>query len=235
MKYEILNRINSPADLKVLSDDEISLLSDEIRAFLIENVERTGGHLASNLGVVELSLAIHRVFDSPKDHVIFDVGHQAYVHKLITGRRERFDVLRRPGGLSGFTLRRESCHDPFGAGHSSTSVSAALGFAEADRLSGSDSFTVCVIGDGAYTGGMVHEALNNCKPDLPLIIILNENGMSISHNRGMFASYLARVRISERYLKWKESTNTVLEKVPFIGKGLKRFLTFVKTKIKKII
>ncbi len=235
MSYEILNRINSPSDLKALSEEELALLSGEIREFLVEHVEKTGGHLASNLGVVELSLAIHRVFDSPRDHIIFDVGHQAYVHKLITGRREGFDALRRPGGLSGFTLRRESCHDPFGAGHSSTSVSAALGFAEGDRLSGSDSYTVCVIGDGAYTGGMVHEALNNCKPDLPLVIILNENGMSISHNRGTFASYLARVRISERYLKWKQSTNTALEKIPLVGKSLKRFITFIKSKIKRII
>lgn len=235
MSYEILNGINSPADLKALDEDKLPYLSDEIREFLVEHIGRTGGHLASNLGVVELSLAIHRVFDSPSDHIIFDVGHQAYVHKLITGRRERFDTLRRPGGLSGFTLRRESEHDPFGAGHSSTSVSAALGFAEADKLSGAKSSTVCVIGDGAYTGGMVHEALNNCKPDLPLIIVLNENGMSISHNRGTFASYIARVRISERYLKWKQSTNTVLDKIPLIGKGLRNFLTFVKTKIKKVL
>lgn len=235
MSYELLEKINSPSDLKALDPRDIPRLAQEIRAFLIEHVGRTGGHLASNLGVVELTLAIHHVFDSPSDHVIFDVGHQAYVHKLLTGRREGFDTLRRPGGLSGFTLRRESEHDPFGAGHSSTSVSAALGFAEADRLSGSDSTTVCVIGDGAYTGGMVHEALNNCKPDLPLVIVLNENGMSISHNRGTFASYLARVRISERYLRWKQGTNSALEKIPLIGKGLKRFLTFVKTKIKKII
>ncbi len=235
MSYELLEKINSPSDLKALDPRDIPRLAQEIRAFLIDHVGRTGGHLASNLGVVELTLAIHRVFDSPSDHVIFDVGHQAYVHKLLTGRREGFDTLRRPGGLSGFTLRRESEHDPFGAGHSSTSVSAALGFAEADRLSGSDSTTVCVIGDGAYTGGMVHEALNNCKPDLPLVIVLNENGMSISHNRGTFASYLARVRISERYLRWKQGTNSALEKIPLIGKGLKRFLTFVKTKIKKII
>lgn len=235
MSYKILEKINSPADLKELSEEDVLLLSDEVREFLVEEVEKTGGHLASNLGVVELTLAIHRVFDSPKDHIIFDVGHQAYVHKIVTGRRERFEDLRRPGGLSGFTLRRESEHDPFGAGHSSTSVSAALGFAEADRLSGKSCYTVCVIGDGAYTGGMVHEALNNCKPDLPLVIILNENGMSISHNRGTFASYLARVRISERYLKWKRNTNTALEKIPLIGEGLKRFLTFVKKKIKKVL
>ena len=150
-------------------------LADEIRAFLVEHVTETGGHLASNLGVVELSIALHRVFDCPHDHIIFDVGHQSYIHKLLTGRREAFSTLRQPGGLSGFTRREESEYDAFGAGHSSTSVSAAVGFAEADKLSGSDAFSVAVVGDGAFTGGMIHEALNNCRGDLNLIIILNEN------------------------------------------------------------
>ena len=231
----ILDRINSPADLKALTDAEISELIPEIREFLISGVSSRGGHLASNLGVVELTLAIHRVFDSPKDRIIFDVGHQAYVHKLLTGRRERFSELRIPGGLSGFTTRRESEHDPFGAGHSSTSVSAALGFAEADRLCGEDRYTVCVIGDGAYTGGMVHEALNNCDPDLPMIIILNENGMSISTNKGTFARYLAGVRVSSGYQRWKSGTNNVLLKIPRIGKGLKRLLTATKERIKSLV
>ena len=235
MKYKFLENINSSADLKKLSRDDIPVLNAEIRAFLVENVERTGGHLASNLGVTELTVAVHRIFDSPRDHVVFDVGHQAYIHKLITGRRDRFDTLRTPGGLSGFTQRRESEHDPFGAGHSSTSLSAALGFAEADALAGSNAHTVCILGDGAYTGGMIHEALNNCKPELKMVIILNENGMSISHTRGRFTSLLSRVRISARYTGWKQGTTGFLERLPLLGKPIKRFLTFVKTKIKGVI
>ena len=235
MSYELLNQINSPQDLKKLPKSDMPRLAGEIREFLVESVGKTGGHLASNLGVTELTLAIHRVFDSPKDHVIFDVGHQAYVHKILTGRRDRFADLRKPGGLSGFTLRRESEHDPFGAGHSSTSVSAALGFAEADVLLKNDSHTVCVLGDGAYTGGMIHEALNNCKPDLKMIIIINENGMSISHTRGAFAHLLERVRISSKYAKLKRGTTTFLEKIPLIGRPIKKGLTFMKSKIKSII
>ena len=235
MKYNLLENINSPEDLKKLSDAEIAPLCDQIRSFLIDNVESTGGHLASNLGATELSVAIHRVFDSPKDHVIFDVGHQAYVHKLLTGRREAFSTLRTPGGLSGFTKMSESEHDAFGAGHSSTSVSAALGYAMADRLKGSDAYTVAVLGDGAYTGGMVHEALNNCDPDLKLIIILNENGMSISVNKGTFASYLSRVRISKRYRKWKKGARSVFSRIPLLGKPIQKFLTFVKNKFKNMV
>ena len=179
MKYELLEKINSISDVKALSCDDVERLCDEIRKFLIDKIGRSGGHLASNLGVVELTVALHRVFNSPDDHIIFDVGHQAYIHKLLTGRRDRFDDLRTPGGLSGFTSRRESLHDPFGAGHSSTSISAALGFAESDRFFGKDAYTVAVVGDGAFTGGMIHEALNNCKPELKLIIVLNENGIRL--------------------------------------------------------
>ena len=232
---KILDSINSPSDIKALDEDKLSLLAEEIREFLIDKVERNGGHLASNLGVIELTIAIHRVFDIPTDHLIFDVGHQSYVHKIFTERKDRFDKLRIPGGLSGFTSIKESEYDAFGAGHSSTALSAALGFAEADSLCGKSSHTVCVIGDGAYTGGMVHEALNNCKPELPLIIILNENGMSISNNRGTFASYLAGVRISQGYVKWKKSTNTLLEKIPLVGKGIKWLLSKTRDIVKGII
>ena len=235
MSYPFLDNINSPEDLKGLERKDIPALASEIRAFLIENVEKNGGHLASNLGVVELTLAIHRVFDSPDDHIIFDVGHQSYVHKLLTGRKGEFSSLRTSGGLSGFTSRRESEHDPFGAGHSSTSVSAALGFAEADALLGHKNYTVAVIGDGAYTGGMVHEALNNCRPELPLILILNENGMSISSNKGTFASYLSRVRISGKYRRWKEGTNNFFLRIPLIGKPIKKLLTFTKERIKRLV
>ena len=229
-----LDNINSPSDVRKLSREECVDLCDEIRDFLIKSSERRGGHLASNLGAVELTVALHRVFDSPKDRIIFDVGHQAYVHKLLTGRREAFDTLRVPGGLSGFTSRRESRHDPFGAGHSSTSLSAALGFAEADMLDGSERCTVCVIGDGAYTGGMIHEALNNCRSDLPVIIVLNENGMSISTVRGTFASYLSRVRTSEKYRNLKAASKRTLSKMP-LGSQIIRLLSFSKEKIKAII
>ncbi len=234
MSDKILSRINSPSDLKLVCEEDIPVLCDEIREFLIDNVGRQGGHLSSNLGICELTVAMHRVFDSPNDHFIFDVGHQSYVHKIITGRREAFSTLRRSGGLSGFTSMQESEHDAFGAGHSSTSISSALGYAEADRLKGSDNYTVAVLGDGAFTGGMVHEALNNCDPNLKLIIILNENGMSISVNKGRFASYLSGVRISKGYRSFKKNTKSAVSKIPLIGKPLSRFLTFVKTKFKNL-
>lgn len=233
MDQNLIEKINSPADLRAIPDKQIPAICTEIREFLVKNVPKTGGHLASNLGATEMTVAIHRVFDSPKDHIIFDVGHQSYVHKMLTGRRERFDTLRTTGGMSGFTKMSESEHDAFGAGHSSTSVSAALGFAEADRLAGSDAYTVAVVGDGAYTGGMVHEALNNCDPDLRLIIILNENGMSISMNKGSFARYLSGVRISKNYLRWKKGTKSLLEKVPLLGKPINKLLKATKNLFKR--
>ena len=233
MEKNLLDRVNSPEDVKGLSEKEAHQLCTEIREFLLNNVPKTGGHLASNLGATEMTVAIHRVFDSPKDHIIFDVGHQSYVHKILTGRRDRFDTLRTTGGLSGFTKMSESEHDAFGAGHSSTSVSAALGFAEADRLAGSDNYTVAVVGDGAYTGGMVHEALNNCDPDLRLVIILNENGMSISMNKGSFARYLSGVRISKNYRQWKKGTKSLLEKIPVVGKPINCLLKTAKNLFKK--
>lgn len=235
MEYQYLDRIDSPEDLKRLSSKEIPALNREIRDFLIRNTTEHGGHLASNLGVVELSVALHRVFDSPRDHVIWDVGHQSYVHKLLTGRRERFRDLRVPGGLSGFTKRSESEHDAFGAGHSSTSVSSALGFARADALCGSSAYTVAVIGDGAFTGGMVHEALNNVAPDMRLIIVLNENEMSISKNIGTFARYIARIRSSKSYNRVKKNTTSVLRRVPLIGKPLFRLGRWAKRLFKNLI
>lgn len=235
MKYNLLCDVNSPADIKKLNKKEIPELCEEIREFLIESTAECGGHLASNLGVVELTLAIHTVFDSPTDHIIFDVGHQSYVHKIITGRRDRFDDLRKPGGLSGFTSMRESEHDAFGAGHSSTSISAALGYAEADALSGRSCHTVCVTGDGAFTGGMIHEAINNCRKDLPLVIILNENGMSISSNKGAFASYLSRVRASKQYRKFKSSTKNFIDAIPLVGKPLHKLCSLIKRAVKRLI
>lgn len=231
-EHSCLEQISSPEDLKKIPAAQIPALCEEIRSFLIHRVNENGGHLASNLGVVELSIAIHRVFSSPRDHVIFDVGHQSYVHKLLTGRRDRFDTLRCDGGLSGFPKRSESAHDAFGTGHSSTSLSAALGFAEADKLAGSDAYTVCVFGDGAYTGGMIHEALNNSKKDLRLIIVLNENEMSISKNIGRFAKSLSKLRTSEGYFKTKSATASVLHKIPLIGKPLFSLLLRLKMSLK---
>ena len=230
-----LDRISSPEDLRHVPAKEIPALAGEIREYLIDTVSRTGGHLASNLGVVELTLALHRVFDTPTDRLIFDVGHQSYVHKLLTGRRDRFDLLRTPGGLSGFTRREESEYDPFGAGHSSTSVSAALGFARADRLQGRDTFTVAVIGDGAFTGGMVHEALNNCDKDLKLIIVLNENEMSISRNIGAFARHIAKIRNSKRYRRAKRDTGSFLKHIPLIGRGVFHAVRGIKKTFKNLL
>lgn len=234
-EYKYLNKINSPDDLKLLSPLDMKCLAGEMRDFLVKNVSKTGGHLASNLGVVELSLALHKVFDAPRDHIIFDVGHQAYVHKIITGRREEFSDLRKPGGISGFTKRDESIYDCFGAGHSSTSISAALGFAEADKLRDIDSYTVAIVGDGSFTGGMIHEALNNCKKNLKLIIILNENEMSISKNIGLFAKNLSRIRSRAGYFKAKRFTGRIIKKIPFVGNGLFKFTLKVKKTFKNII
>ncbi len=235
MEYTFLDKINYPEDIKGLTDDEITQLCKEIREFLVSDVTKTGGHLASNLGVVELTVAIHRVFDLPKDHLIFDVGHQCYTHKLLTGRKSGFDSLRKIGGLSGFTSKIESEYDCFGAGHSSTSVSAAIGFAEADKLKGNKAYTVAVLGDGAFTGGMIHEALNNCKRDLPLIIILNENEMSIGKNTGRFARLIARLRSSKSYYKSKNRTARFIKDIPLIGKYLFVGIRQVKKAVKNII
>ena len=220
VKTEYLSRISSPEDLKAIPREELGALAEEIRAELVRVVSDNGGHLASNLGVVELTMAIHRVFDCPRDHLIFDVGHQSYVHKMLTGRYDRIDSIRRAGGISGFPKRSESEYDCFGAGHSSTSISSALGFATADRLSGSDAYTVAVVGDGAFTGGMIHEALNNCKKDLRLVIILNENEMSISKNIGRFATSLSKIRASAGYFKTKRATGIFLRKIPLVGNAL---------------
>lgn len=227
-KYIYLGKINSPSELKALPKEAMPVLAKEIREDLVSRVTENGGHLASNLGVVELSMAIHRVFDSPRDHIIFDVGHQSYVHKMLTGRFDRMDTLRKPGGISGFTKREESEYDAFGTGHSSTSLSAGLGFAESDKLKGSDAYTVVVLGDGAYTGGMIHEALNNCNKDLNLIIILNENEISISKNIGRFAEHIARLRIKSSYFRTKKATGAFLRKIPLVGKGLFRGVRRVK-------
>ncbi len=242
-KKNILDGIDKPDDLKSLSDTELDTLAGEIREKLVNIITPEdgclgrGGHLASNLGVVELTIALHRVFDSPHDHIIWDVGHQSYVHKLLTGRKDRFDTLRTPGGLSGFTKRSESEHDPFGAGHSSTALSAALGIAKAESLRGTGGYTVAVIGDGAFTGGMVQEALNNCEntKGLRLIIIINENEMSISRNIGSFAKSISKIRMRASYFRTKAATRHFLSRLPLIGKPMVSFITKVKKGLKDLL
>lgn len=239
-KKNILDGIRSPADVRALDEAELDRLASEIREKLVTTITSddgcagTGGHLASNLGVVELTIALHRVFDSPADHIIWDVGHQSYVHKLLTGRADRFETLRTPGGLSGFTKRSESEHDPFGAGHSSTSLSAALGMAQAEKLRGGNGYTVAVVGDGAFTGGLIQEALNNCEntKGLRLIIIINENEMSISRNIGSFAKSISRIRMRPSYFRTKAVTRHFLSALPLIGKPLVRGITRVKKVLK---
>ncbi len=237
MKFEILSKINSPDDLKKLSTESLSALAEEIRYKLIETVSSNGGHLAPNLGVVELTIAMHRVFSSPADQFVFDVGHQCYTHKLLTGRYEKFSTLRIKGGISGFCRPSESVHDIFFSGHSGTSVSSGLGLAEAKRINGDNNYVVTVIGDGSFTGGMVYEALNNGgRSDAKQIIILNDNKMSISENVGAFAKYLAVIRSRPGYYTFKANTEKFLSKFPLgekIAKEIYNIKTDVKNKIYK--
>ncbi len=231
----LLDSINSPSDLKDLSNSEIDQLASEIRDELISTVSVTGGHLASNLGAVELTLALHRVFDAPRDKLIWDVGHQAYTHKLLTGRRDRFKTLRQYEGLSGFTSRDESEYDAFGAGHASTSISAALGMAVARDLSGDDYKVVAVIGDGAITGGMALEALNQAGHlGSNLIVILNDNGMSISPTVGALSKLMGKVRFDHRFSEAKEKSWRVLRHLPFSSK-LKQASEQVESGVKGLV
>lgn len=218
---ELIKNINSPKDIKKLSYDELIELSQEIRDFLLQSVSKTGGHLASNLGIVELTLAMHKVFNSPKDKIIWDVGHQAYVHKIITGRRDDFCTLRKFNGLSGFPKCKESAHDFFETGHSSTSISAGLGMAMARDIKGDKYSVISVIGDGALTGGMAFEALNHAGHfEKDFIVILNDNEMSISENVGGLSKYLNRLRTDPMYFKVKDDVEQILSKIPAIGKSV---------------
>ena len=213
--YQILNRINDPRQLASLSLQEKKQLAAEIRQFLLEVVPVTGGHLSSNLGAVELTIALHRVFESPKDKIIWDVGHQGYVHKLLTGRRDAFQTLRQYRGLSGFLVRDESPHDHFGAGHAGTSISAALGMAAARDLKGENYHVVAVIGDGSLTCGMALEAMNHAgQLDTRLIVVLNDNEMSIAHNVGAISKALNRLRVDPRYHKAKADLDQMLQRLP---------------------
>ena len=234
-QWPLLASVDRPADLKALSAKQLKPLADEIRDYLVYRVGENGGHLASNLGMVELTLALHRVFDVPRDHFVFDVGHQSYVHKLLTGRKADFDTLRIPGGLSGFTKRAESDCDPIGAGHSSTAISAAIGMAEADAVAGREDWTVAVVGDGALTGGLAYEGLNNCRRNPRLLIVINENEMSISPNTGRLARHMSRLRASREYIGTKAVTSFVLRHIPLIGPLLYRIVRRLKRKLKNTL
>ena len=204
-EYHFLNRINTPADLKELSLKDLEQLAQEIRDKIIKTVACTGGHLAPSLGVVELTLALHYVFEAPKDKIIWDVGHQAYAHKLITGRREKFHTLRQLGGISGFPKREESPYDTFGTGHSSTSISVGLGISTAKSLKNEDAKVIAVIGDGSMTAGMAFEGLNQAgETEKDLIVVFNDNAMSISPNVGAFSSFLSRKMTGKRFVTFKK-------------------------------
>ncbi len=231
----IIEHTNSPEDIKELSYEQLEILAEELRDEVLNTVSKSGGHLASNLCVAELTLALHRVFDSPEDKIIWDVGHQSYIHKMITGRKHLLNTLRRYNGISGFTCRAESPHDPFGAGHGSTALSAALGIAAANKLKDNPNYTIAVIGDGAFTGGMVYEALNNCGDYDRLIIVLNDNDMSISKNVGGISRYFRRFRNSARYFRFKHSISKMFGSIPLIGKGLIKISKKAKNRVKRIL
>ena len=214
----MLERIQKANDIKELNPDELDQLAEEIRHFLIEKISKTGGHLASNLGVVELTMAMHLVFQLPEDKIIWDVGHQAYTHKLLTGRKEGFDDLRKYGGMSGFPKRKESACDAFDTGHSSTSISAGLGYVHARDIKGEKYHVISVIGDGSLTGGMAYEALNNASLlKTNFIIVLNDNKMSISENVGGMSKYLAGLRTADIYTGLKKGVTNALNKIPVVG------------------
>ena len=228
-----LKKYDFPACLKDMSQDQMELLAVEIREFLIDKVSKTGGHLASNLGVVELTLGLHHVFDSPKDKLIFDVGHQSYVHKILTGRIDEFDHLRQFGGMSGFPKTKESEHDVYETGHSSTSISAAAGMAAARDIKGEDHEVIAVIGDGSLTGGMAYEALNNVGVSKSkVIVILNDNGMSISHNIGGVSQHLDKLRTSTGYAKAKMTAKKAIKRIPGIGERMYEGIDLAKDRLK---
>ncbi len=232
----ILDNYKNTSEIKHMSLSQQEQLAEEIRQFLIEKVSKTGGHLASNLGVVELTLSLFNILDLNKDKLIWDVGHQAYVHKILTGRKEKFDTLRQFGGLSGFPKSSEGIYDFFETGHSSTSVSAALGMARARDLKKQTHEVVAVIGDGALTGGMALEALNDAGyRKTKLIIILNDNQMSIGKNVGGVSKYLNKIRVDPKYNKFKEEVDTTLKKIPNIGKGMAKYLEKIKNGIKQMV
>lgn len=231
-----VEEIQSPKDIKSLSVKELEYVAIKIREFLIQKVSKTGGHLASNLGAVELTLGLHYVFDSPRDKIIWDVGHQAYVHKILTGRAGDFDNLRKENGISGFPKKKESPHDFYDTGHSSTSISAALGMASAKKIKKEDGEVIAVIGDGSMTGGPAFEALNNIgNSDTKVIVVLNDNGMSISSNIGGISEHLGRLRTSNKYAEAKRKVKGALDRVPRVGQSIKSVVANTKENIKYLM
>lgn len=232
----MLERIQKANDIKELNPEELGQLADEIREFLIEKTSKSGGHLASNLGVVELTIAMHRVFELPEDKIIWDVGHQSYTHKLLTGRKDQFDTLRKYGGMSGFPKRKESDCDAFDTGHSSTSISAGLGYVKARDLKGEEYSVISVIGDGSLTGGMAYEALNNAAQlETNFIIVLNDNHMSISENVGGMSRYLAQLRTADLYTGLKKGVTRTLERIPGVGERMIAHIRKTKNSIKQLV
>ena len=232
----MLEKIQKPNDIKKIPADQLPALAEEIREFIIESLSKTGGHLASNLGVVELTIAMHRVFDLPKDKLIWDVGHQSYTHKILTGRKDGFETLRREGGISGFPKRSESDCDVFDTGHSSTSISAGVGYVRARELKKENYSVVSIIGDGALTGGMAYEALNNAASlKSNFIIVLNDNEMSITENVGGMSSYLSGLRTAAAYTDFKMDVTKALNRIPGIGPGMVDAMRKTKSSIKQII
>ena len=229
----LLDAIRGPEDLKRLTEKQVVQLCGEIRSFLVDSVLHTGGHLASNLGAVELTVALHRVLNSPQDKIVFDVGHQCYTHKLLTGRKAGFARLRQRDGISGFPNPRESSHDAFVAGHGNTALSLALGMAWAKKLKNEPGWVVAIIGDGAFTGGMIYEGMNNISSLNNLMVILNDNGMSISKNVGAMARYLTHLRASPEYFRANQHLSGVLSRVPLIGEPVHRFLSRAKTIVRR--
>lgn len=236
MKSSILDAICSPQDVKNLPFEQLDVLCTQIRERLIQTTAKTGGHLASNLGTVELTVALHRVFDCPDDQIVWDVGHQCYTHKLLTGRREQFSTLRQEGGLSGFPKRKESEYDAFIAGHSSTSISVASGLARAKKLQNDQHHVIAVIGDGAFTSGLAFEGANNAaRFGDNLIVILNDNKMSISKNVGSFSKYLSKIRARPAYFRTKDRVESICNHLPLIGKPLNQLLLWLKSTMKTVV
>lgn len=232
----MIEKIASPADIKQLNPAEITALCGEIREEILTAVAKNGGHLASNLGIVETTVALHRVFDAPRDAIVFDVGHQCYAHKILTGRRAGFADLRKYGGLSGFPRREESEYDPLSAGHSGPALSCAIGMAEANRQAGRDAWVVAVIGDASFGCGMVYEALQNCaKRGLKLLIVLNDNEMSISKNVGALSDYFTKIRLSRGYFSFKHTVHKICARIPVLGRGVIRCAIGVKEFIKRTL
>ena len=234
-KENILSKINSPKDLKDLPEDKLEPLCEEIREKIISTVSRNGGHLASNLGVVELTVALHRVFSNSNDKIVWDVGHQCYTHKILTGRLSKIDTIRKENGLSGFPRRSESIYDPFSTGHSSTSISAAYGLLNAKRLNHDNGKVIAVIGDGALSGGLAYEGINNAgAAKKNFIVILNDNKMSISENVGGMSRYLNDLRSRKSYSEFKENVESALNNIPGVGKSVARTLKKSKDSIKQL-